>query len=137
MAEYDHWITHGKWALSKNLDKSGDACFAPKSGASGGHLADLGPGGSEGLLCGAIAGTDSGVDRAPMAGDISVFSGEVKGVFDRGGQIENGVERPGGNVAVGAVAEWIGLPVVRGAADELGAQVVDWERKDACQLLAG
>ena len=98
---------------------------------------DLGAGWGENLLGGALTGADGRVDGAPMAGEVGVFSREVKGVFDRGGQFENGIEGADGDVAVGSATERITLPVVGCAAEELGSQVVERQREDACKLLAG
>ena len=98
---------------------------------------NLGAGWGENLLGGALTGADSRVNGAPMAGEVGVFSREVKGVFDRGGQFENGIEGADGHVAVGSATEGIRLPVVGCAAEELCSQVIERQREDACKLLAG
>ena len=92
-------------------------CAVFVSCGAGGHFVELGACRGERLLCGAFAGAYGGVNGAPMAGNVSVFAGEVEGVFDGSGEFENGIESAGGNVAVRAVGEWVGLPVVSGATD--------------------
>jgi len=89
------------------------------------------------LFGGAFAGADGGVDGAPVAGDVSVFAGEVEGAFDGCGKFENGVESSGGDVAVGTESVGVSLPVLRGAIDELAAQKIEGEREDAGELLTG
>jgi len=66
------------------------------------------------------------VNSSPMASDVGVFSGEVEGIVDGSGEFEHSVQAADGNVAVSAEAEWISLPVVGGAADELSAEEFDW-----------
>lgn len=109
-------------------------CF---SGGAGGHLVKLGEGGEEGLFGGTFTGADGGVDGAPMAGHVGVFAREVEGVFDGGGEFEDSVEAAGGDVAVGTEGVGVGLPVLGGATDELVAQVIDGEGKDAGEFLNG
>jgi len=89
------------------------------------------------LFCGAVAGTDGSVNGSPMACDVSVFSSEVQGVIHWGREFEDGVEAAGGDVAISAEAEGVGLPVVSGAADELVAQELQRNWEDASEFLAG
>ena len=86
---------------------------------------------------GALAGADGGVDGSPVAGGVSVFSGEVEGVVGGDGHLGASVEGSGGDVAVGSAGEGVVLPVVGVAEEELTAEVGWVEGEDFSEGFAG
>jgi len=54
-----------------------------------------------------------------MAGDVSMFAGEVECLGERLGHLARSIQTSGGNVAVGAESECVVLPVMAIAAEEL------------------
>ena len=89
------------------------------------------------LRGGAPTGPYGGVDRAPMARGVGVFSGEIEGIFERRGHFNRRINTVYGEVAIGPKYVGIGLPVVCFAGEELGFDPFRVQREDAGQSVAG
>ncbi len=85
----------------------------------------------EDLAGGAETAAESAVNRAPMAGCISVFAGEEEGVLDGLGHLRGGMCAMNADVAVRAEREGVGRPVVGDAGFQLEVQLRFRKSEDA------